>query len=246
MRSFGYDPASLRRFRKDDGGDLSRGTGAHHLDRLADFLCEANPELDRATALNWLMHHRAGRALAAFFNKHGAAATEKFFKQRKDPAMNDLHSIAKDYGVVKVAKYIVEHGGGSITEAEFTKLVTDFAPRNPGERADSAFARAFSAPTEDGATLRKAHAVIKNYPMTVTLTPLVTGGADALAAADEGTKAYGQLMELAEEQRKRSPTLTVAQAFAKVAADAANKELLAASILRSKARTTNVTGGIVG
>lgn len=244
MRTFGYD---MRPFRKDD--TTPSGTGAHHLDRLADLLAEANPEIDRAAALNWLMHNRAGRALAAFFNKHGAAATEKMFKQRKAPVMTrteHLQSIAKDYGVVRFAKYIVDNGPSGITEAEFTKLVTDFAPRNAGERADAAFARAFSAPTEDGATLRKAHAVIKNYPMTMTITPLVTGGADALAAADEGTKAYGQLMELAEEQRKRSPTLTIAQAFAAVAAETKNAQLLAASILRSKARTTNVTGDVVG
>jgi len=244
-RSFTYDPR-LVHFRKDIP-DGPSGTGAHHLDRLADLLVEANPEIDRATALGWLLHNRVGRALAAFFNKHGPAAVAGMFK-RKEPVMTrteHLAAIAKDYGVVRFAKYIVDNGPSGITEAEFTKLVTDYAPRNAGERPDSAFARAFGAATEDGATLRKAHATIKNYPQMVTLEPTFVGGAEATDVND-GEKAYGKLMALAEEQRKRSPTLTIAQAFAAVAAETTNAKLLADAVLRSRARATSQFPGIVG
>ncbi len=213
------------------------------LDALVDFLCEADPEITRAQALNWLAHSRSGRALVQRFSKHGKA----IFKQ-KEPVMTrteNLAAIAKDYGVARFAKFVIDEGASGITEHELCKMFTDAIERRSGESAAQAFSRAFCANDEAGNLMRKAVAVVKNYPQVMSIEPTYGGGKDATDVND-GEAAYGKLMALAEEQRKRSPTLTISQAFAQVAAETKNAQLLADAVLRSRARTSSITGAIVG
>ena len=236
----GYDPAAVRRLRKDippdddidddENGTLSDnngdddetagsdpgGAGTQHLSEMADLLVKSSAGvITRPEALNYLMRTRSGRSLAAAYKRHRAifkGLRKERTKMTTQP--ETLHAIAKDFGVVKVAKYIIDNGPGSITEAEFTKMLTDFAPRNPGERPDVAFARAFTAATPDGEILRKAHQAIRNAPLMAVTD--VNGPNTALA----------QLQRLAEQTRKASPALTREQAFAKVYTDPANAELV--------------------
>jgi len=71
--------------------------------------------------------------------------------------------LAKRAGIVAVAKVLVEDNGAyGIDEHEFTPLVIEQAKREHPELSDAqAFAKLFTAQTEDGAALRKACAVIK-------------------------------------------------------------------------------------
>ena len=67
----------------------------------------------------------------------------------------------------------------------------------------------------------------------------MVGGADATDVND-ASEAYGKLTAMAEELHRRSPTLTVAQAFARVFEDQANAELAAKAHRRPTATTSYV------
>jgi hypothetical protein len=111
-----------------------------------------------------------------------------------------------------------------IDEHEFTKLVTEHAQReHPGLTPEQAFVKVFTAQTEQGALLRKAHAVTKDL---MSLEPVFVGGEDA-RDVNSATKAYEQLMRMAEDQRARAPWKSISQAFADVFQDAKNAELAA-------------------
>ena len=72
---------------------------------------------------------------------------------------------------------------------------------------------------------------------------IAAGGQDAVDAADKAGKAYEQLLRLANDQRK--PEETISQAFARVSAMRENAQLLADSILLSRARATSQYPGQV-
>lgn len=132
-----------------------------------------------------------------------------------------LQSMVKDFGIVKIAKFIVTEGtNATLSEAEFTKLVHDYAQadRKQGETPQQAFTRTFTADTDEGWTLRKAHAVVKSFPQVMSVEPTQVGGEAALNVNDP-TDAYDQLVALAEKQRALAPSMTIEQAFARVYAE---------------------------
>lgn len=152
MRSFNYDPASLRRFRKDQdigdddtpavGGGRS-ATGAQHVSELADLLVEAGAgKIDRPWALAYLLHSKHGRALSAMFKS--SPDVQKMFK-RQSPSTSTtkevtmtrtkkLADIAKTHGAMRLAKFIVdEQNGHGISEHELCKMFTDNVERRAGE-----------------------------------------------------------------------------------------------------------------
>ena len=209
----------------------------HRASRVADLIVEATDgKVDRAQALRFLLHSSSGAALLTRMSKQQEVSTMPNRAQQ-------LNAIAKQYGMVQLAKYIIDEGPSGITEQEFTKLITDLAPRNPGERADTAFARAFTAATEDGAMLRKAHAVIKNFPAMMSVAPTQVGGADATDVNGAEPDAYKQLLKLAEEQRRQSPTLTIEQAFARVYAAPENAALAGRERVQNRPRTDTSYSG---
>ncbi len=104
-----------------------------------------------------------------------------------------------------------------------------------GERPDQAFARYYSAP--ENLDVRKAIQLTKGFPRLMETVPTSTE-VGATDVEDDSAEAYDKLVEMAEEQRRRAPTLTVAQAFARVFADPANAKLAAAAH-RRPAPTTN-------
>lgn len=165
-----------------------------------------------------------------------------FIGKRKEPPMDratELRSIAKDFGVTKLAALIVTDGNAhSITEHELTKLIDDEAQktRTAGERPETAFARFYSAP--ENVELRKAVQVAKSFPPLLDLQPTQVGGADATDVNNDSSKAYEQLTTMADELRRRSPTLTAAKAFSLVFEDQANATLAAAAHKRPSATTS--------
>ena len=201
--------------------------GAKHASELADLLAEASKgEVDRATALDWLLHDPHGRAMAQMHK-------QQMSKQQKEiPAMpdNTFSAVIKNHGVVAFSKAVADSGrcDGAVTEQEFTAAVTDYAKARalPGETPDAAFARVFTANDDVGLTLRKACAIIKN----TTLMPImpVSVGGDAATNVNDPEDALAQLQALAERMRASSPALSKAQAFAKVFQDPANAALAAA------------------
>ena len=84
-------------------------------------------------------------------------------------------------------------------------------------RPDAAFSKLYCDSGEDGRAIRKAIAVIK-MPNMMSVTPMFVGGAEARDVNDPKS-AMEQLNALVEEQRKRAPFMSAAQAFAAVYKD---------------------------
>ena len=148
---------------------------------------------------------------------------------------DELRDIAKQHGVDRLCKYLVEDGDAhGISEHELTQLIDIEAQktRKTGERPEQAFARFYDAP--ENIELRKALQIAKGFPRLMEVEPRIVGG-DAVDVNDV-EDALRQLQDLAAEQRRRSPTLTDAQAFAR--AFEANPKL-AAKAHRRPTPTTN-------
>jgi hypothetical protein len=194
------DRASLDRQEDARLGDTDELVNRHRLSQLADLVVEAaaDPSVDRPRALHWLIHHPQGRMFA---QQHKA----------RNNTMTTLTAVVKQHGLEQFCKSVIADTGisGQITEKEFTDAVTDIAK----ERKTS-FAALFSGQDDTGLLLRKAHNEIRNAgftksrgpepsatPGTATLTPNVSGGAQA-QDVDDATDAYAKLQELASRQGK--------------------------------------------
>ena len=161
------------------------------------------------------------------------------FAKRKEPPMDratELRDIAKQYGISKLAAFIVTEGKShGITEHELTKLIDEEAQRtrNAGERPEQAFARFYSA--HENVELRKAVQIAKSFPRLLDLEPTHVGGA-AATDVNDASEAYNKLTAMAEDQRQRAPWMSAAQAFAR--AFEANPELAAKAHRRPMATTS--------
>jgi hypothetical protein len=216
----------------EDVGEINAAipAGSSHVDGLADLIVEANPGVDRASALNFLLHTRNGAALIARTQRTTKKETPTVPYNRLDE-LRDI--VAKGGGVTTLAKMIIDNPatGSKVSESEFTALVTDEARKAfPTLKADRAFAKYF----EENLTVRKAHQVITSQPANqqsylageplekaapyATLEPRVSGGADAQDVAN-ATDAMAKLNDLVAELRRAAPELTSAQAFARVYQD---------------------------
>jgi hypothetical protein len=134
-----------------------------------------------------------------------------------------------------VVKKIADNGRTVITEAETTALIGAYAKHvYPNDRPATAFAKVFEAKDAFGVACRKAVAIAKGLAL---ILPLQIGGQAAIDAADDDpADALEQLQALAEEQHRRQPALSKAQAFAKVFTDPANRHLAAAERRQARAR----------
>lgn len=230
MRAFRLDEISAVDRPAQAGAKMviMKRDGGSRIDELADMMCEADPTIEREAALNWLLHSPRGQALVRLH-------------KNEEPTMTthgeDIAYLAKR-GAPAVAKAIVEGGIPGLSEHEFTKLVHDHAQRDrrSGESADQAFARCFGADTDEGRTIRQAHQMTKRFPNTLLTAPVQVGG-----VGDLSDDALAQLQRLAEEQRRRSPTLTIEQAFAQVYGAQENAELVARERLQNRPRATATT-----
>jgi hypothetical protein len=202
----------------------------HHASKVADLLVESGRHPDRAAALDHLLHSSRGQALLRRMNK------------KDDSTMTDnWTSIAKDHGIVAVAKMITNDGDAhGLGEHEFTQLLTEHAKReHPDMTPDQAFSKIFGAETEEGQLLRQAHGLTKSWPAPMSISPTMVGGSDAFPSAQrregsspprqDGTNrggessAYDQLVAMAARQRKEGETASAA--FMRVYTDPANASL---------------------
>ena len=142
--------------------------------------------------------------------------------------------------IVEVAKMALAAPGDNVLmvdESEYAALVTRAAQKlYPNMRPDAAFAKLFTAPTEDGKLLRKAHQVIKSMPIQVSLMPMTSGGLEEQRAAindTERSQAYEQLMQIG---RDKWPSLSEAQRFARAVTE--NPALAAKAHKRPVATTS--------
>jgi hypothetical protein len=201
----------------DDDSVIARAIAAH------------GGKITPAEALTWLRSDSVGREFARAHSKG---------EEPMDTEQKLAKFAARAGDVVALAKSICESGlpATMADQNAFTKLVTAYAcERFPGVRADVAFSKLYCDSGEDGRAIRKALAVIKNQ---MVITPVYVGGTDALPtpSRNDGSSssehadgelnerpALEQLNDLVEEQRRRAPFMSKAQAFAAVYRD--NPEL---------------------
>jgi hypothetical protein len=215
----------FERIFKDDGnGDIGSEAPAPMVNsavsHLADLACEAGIVPDRAAALRFLLGNKKGTAILQRLGPH--------LRKRLEPALEE-----KPMPIVKQrTDAAAKRALGHVSEHEFTKIVTEHAKeRYPNDRADVAFSKVYNEASDEGAAIRAARQQIKQrqfatecrkrlgdkLPFEVTLEPRETN----TWSVDEAMKA---LNDLAAEQRKRAPWMSVEQAFSTIYADAANSD----------------------
>ena len=112
----------------------------------------------------------------------------------------ELHASAKDFGVIKLAKYLNEEGHShGITEFEFSKMIADEAAARK-----ISFTDYYSAP--ENLEIRKAiqltkfpdmaAAIAKGYPSVTETTPTSVEVGSTNTRSD-AAKAYAQLETMA-------------------------------------------------
>jgi hypothetical protein len=137
----------------------------------------------------------------------------------KDHIMNrteELRAIAKDYGVHRLCKLLVDEGEShGIDEGELVELISNH-DRRDGETAAKCFARQYEANTDDGLVLRKAIQIAKAAAFQVfygpSMQPAQIGGEDV--NPDNVNEALRKLAEIgAKRWPHERPDVQFSRAF---------------------------------
>jgi hypothetical protein len=188
-----------RRHDMDSARGLSRRECVEWIMTTDEGLAWANANdwsIDKLVALSAASADRA--------NKRREAASNK----RETPTMNSTERILKNLR--------------SMTEAEFTAIVTRVAKlQHPELSAARAFAKLFEDPGPEGVAIRKCWQIAKaaNDEYSPMLDP------DNDEADDDDESALDELNALAEQERRKNPKLSKAQAFTRVFVDPSNAAL---------------------
>jgi hypothetical protein len=177
----------------------------------------------------------------------GRGAPRSTYKQ-ETPAMSrsqELHFIAKQYGMATVCRHVLKHGPSGISEHEFVAMASAALPT-------TGFAKAFAAPDARGVMLRRTWEAIRDqqWLAKARARPQVASddkldgvedgdredmqaygersGGGGLASASGSRSEYDRLMAKAVELRKQFPGLSQAQAFARVYEHPSSRALAAA------------------
>jgi hypothetical protein len=201
----------------DDAGDRGDDAGGllnHPIVRLAQLLVASGHKADIASALHYLMHTSHGAALLHRTRMH---------KGKDSPPMQDtILSIMKDASIASVCALIVQKGSTAFTQAELVDAVTKIAAeRYPALTKEQAFAKIYTASTEEARVLNSAIAVAKSMPFVADLTPLQVGGA-AAQNLDDPVEAIAQLRQIG---RDRWPTASEADQFERALTATENHKL---------------------
>jgi hypothetical protein len=196
------------------------------LEKYIQAMILANPKLTPQEAADHLLHSHDGRALA----RHAEVTKAAPEKETTMDFMTEMTAITKQQGgMTQIAKSIVEKGETSLTEAQFTQLLMAHAKLNKSanESDGAAFSRIFSAQSDEGLQIRKAHAITKNTlaPRLPDVDPVQVGGDDATNSDEDQSAAYEQLVAMANELMRLAPTLKFASVFSKVFTDPSNSAL---------------------
>jgi hypothetical protein len=134
-----------------------------------------------------------------------------------------VRDVVKQYGITALCKSMVQDQKSyGLDESLFTALVVEAAKRDApaGETEAQSFTRLFTAPTEEGVLLRKAHALAKETTW-LDLQPQVISGGD-WRDEDDREQAMKQLAEIG---RRMAPTATPAKQFDLAFSDPTNVAL---------------------
>jgi hypothetical protein len=166
--------------------------------------------LDRATALHWLLHNRHGAALLRRMNRPADEVADLLVRAAAAHATKKRNEVSN---MQKIDDTLREVG-----EAGFTKMIQKYADtvRQPGETSAQAFNRVFSEDSPQGVAIRKCWQVSKQGA-----EPDVDDERDD----DDDDDALDELERIAAEVRRCNPNLTKAQAFTKAYTDPANAKL---------------------
>lgn len=164
-------------------------------------------------------------------------------KQQEDKAMIDPLRKLRSLDAFAICKQLAADGDAySISEHELVNLISNYAKAH-----DTTFAKMFERNDDVGLALRKAVDIAKNAQFlsrtttldkAVTLAPRVTGGRAALSV-NNPRDVMDDLQKLVDQQRAQNPTLSEAQAFARVYQDPNNKDL----VTRERAANRPVSTG---
>jgi hypothetical protein len=199
----------------DDDTDETVAEKKHLVEVLAPLLIEgSNGAFTRQSALHYLMRTAHGAALVRRLQH------QKRLMQKERQMPDSLSKIIADHGLINVAKSIAGGSTGGATEHTLSAAIMEHARKlYPAASPAQAFAKFYSADTDESLACRKAIQKLKGHPVAESRTAAggTVSGGDAMSA----------LTAKAEALRKASPELklTAAQAFAKVYQDPANVEL---------------------
>jgi hypothetical protein len=214
----------------DAEADISKAGGHHEL--AASLVNHLQDALDRKR------------------EAHGFTKADTATKEGPMDRIEGLTNAMKGGGMEKFSKALVANNSDGVSEWDLTEAATRYAKSlYPDLNGPAAFSRLY----ESDVWLRKAVQVSK-WPAPMSLEPMVATGASGFPSArirsgsspgrgdDAGdvdavgtSDAYGQLMKLAEQQRRNGESSS--QAFERVFTDPVNKELAAKAHRRPAATT---------
>jgi hypothetical protein len=170
------------------------------------------PDLSREEAKHFLLHDAHGRALLRDTGVDIDTLADHLVEASLRPT--EKREVSNMQSFTKAIADLGEHG--------YTQLIQKFASNNrlSNETAAQAFVRIFSEDSAQGLAIRKAWLLSKGQSIAVEPRD------DRDDTDDAGASALQKLEALGAELRKRNPTLTKEQAFAKAYSDPANAKLV--------------------
>jgi hypothetical protein len=208
----------------EDDGNVNIGASDHHASsKVADLLVESGRFPHRAAALDHLLNSPHGNALLARLHK---AAEQTDTRKGETMRTDNLESILKDCGPVRLCKGIVDRGRAPCSETELVAGLTKYAA-SPGVPPDVAFAKLYEAEE----SVRRACSIAKAAEFSVE--PQVFG----LPAMnpDHPTDMLAAYNEILRTIREQFPYRTGAQQLAM-----ADEELARQHHVRPQANYANV------
>jgi hypothetical protein len=196
----------------------------------AELFPEPGREAVRQDLVRWLLA-KPSRLERLRRDREAARRADAFelrSHQRKGSTMSITETLIAKRDAVGLATYICKNGGGDLSEASYTQIVTEHAARlYPDLSEAQAFTKAFDARDAAGELLRRAHAVVMGRLPDDKERDDEEERERERERDDDNGDALEELNEKAAQLRKARPELSEAQAFAKVYADPVNRQLMA-------------------
>ncbi|MFY9955906.1 hypothetical protein [Bradyrhizobium sp.] len=195
------------------------------LKTFARLMVIADPSKTEEEHLYRLLHTARGVRRAEFMNSLSKNEKDNPPMTRTEE-MATMRTFVKQGGMAAIAKRILETGGTSLNEMEYTTLVQEDASLKK-----ISFEKAFQDPDTQRAyqVVRDATQVktyLKSYPGMMSVEVVSTEVGSTLTT-DDSWKAAAQLQTLVEAQRAKAPTLTTSALFEAVYSAPENKTLVA-------------------
>ena len=192
-----------------------------HVNALASLICEAQPNVDRASALRFLLNTSHGAALIARTKRkeqNVAYGSEEWAIIAKNAPLNFVNAIEEGHktaGDPFLTNAVAKAAHPDLSEARAFAKFVDERP----------ITQKFAFRSVDPYSYMQSEPLRKAAPQA-TLKPEFVGADEATRSAN-GTDdaAYEQLMALVAELRRSNPELSDAQAFARVYTDPNNHAL---------------------